>query len=56
MIEINSEMSQAELVAYFTAARQRINDLLVKINAREAANSQSRIISASADKVSLVKF
>lgn len=40
MIEINSEMSQAELVAYFTAARQRINDLLVKVKAREAAKKK----------------
>ena len=40
MIELNNEMTQAELVAYFTAARQRINDLLVKINAREAAKKK----------------
>ena len=41
MIEINNEMTHAELVAYFAAAQKMLSDLMVKVNARKAAKKKA---------------
>ena len=36
MIELNSEMTHAELVAWFDATQKMLSDLMIKAKAREA--------------------
>lgn len=41
MIELNSEMTHAEMVAYFDAAQKMLSDLMIKVKAREAAKKKA---------------